>query len=514
MANYGFLPSLDPHQQPGLPTESPLYNQLLEYNPINPSEIIGDLTKEWKISDDGLSVSFTLHENVKWHDGKDLTADDAAFSVNRMIEPGKSRPMMGALKASVVNAVVVDPNTIKVNLKFPSGSFLQFIAVDHMKIVPKHIVEQGIDINIYENIVGSGPFKIRSQIRGQTRVLERNPDYFKEGRPFVDVLEPTIYIGDAGTLAAAFKTGKILASTCCHSMAVEDTLRLGESLKGKYTVYFGPLSSLQMFYGNWEKDPWKDPRVTQALRLATDLQEFKDAFGEGFWDVGGDPFPRNSWWGSTLDEMVHLPGYGGVPGSPRTKAQDIADAKALLKEAGFDPPSKLGKRVMDAGNNIFQRDPAILWAEQLRRNLGIDMEVNVLDSAGQFTRQKAGDFDMNTTGYGMMIFDPDDLLTTMYGPKGVNFVRGPRWSNQWFADKIEEQSRELDVGKRKTILKEMEQYLINVENPYIIWVWKPPGSPYFVCDCVRTELGGYVVPDTIRTILKWEHVWVDKSFIE
>jgi peptide/nickel transport system substrate-binding protein len=70
---------------------SPLYNQVVEYNPLNPSEIIGDLAKRWEVTDGGLTYTFYLHDNVKWWDGKDLTADDVAFSLKRMIEPGKPR---------------------------------------------------------------------------------------------------------------------------------------------------------------------------------------------------------------------------------------------------------------------------------------------------------------------------------------------------------------------------------------------------------------------------------------
>jgi hypothetical protein len=74
---------------------SPLYNQIVEFNPLKPTEITGDLAKRWDVSSNGLIFTFYLHENVKWWDDKDLTAEDVVFSLKRMIEPGKPRPRVG-----------------------------------------------------------------------------------------------------------------------------------------------------------------------------------------------------------------------------------------------------------------------------------------------------------------------------------------------------------------------------------------------------------------------------------
>src|SRR5919197_3113884 len=191
---------------------SPLYNQVVEFNPINPSEIIGDLAKNWEVKDDGLTYIFHLHEQVRWWDGKDLTAEDVAFSINRMIEPGKPRPRVGLLRPSMKSAEAIDRNTVKVFLRYPSPSFLKFLAVDYMKVVPKHVIEAGVDINVWENIVGSGPFKITGARRGDSVTYERNPGYFKKGRPYLDSLT-ILAITDAGTAAAAVKAGKIAMTT-------------------------------------------------------------------------------------------------------------------------------------------------------------------------------------------------------------------------------------------------------------------------------------------------------------
>jgi peptide/nickel transport system substrate-binding protein len=131
---------------------------VVEFNPLNPTEVIGDLAKSWEVTEGGLAYVFHLHDNVKWWDGKDLTAEDVAYSLQRMIEPGKPRPRTGLLRPYIQAAMVLDRNTVKVTLHYASPAFHQFLAVNYMKILPKHLLEAGVDINVWENIVGSDPF--------------------------------------------------------------------------------------------------------------------------------------------------------------------------------------------------------------------------------------------------------------------------------------------------------------------------------------------------------------------
>jgi ABC-type transport system substrate-binding protein len=477
---------------------SPLYNQVVEFNPIKPDEIIGDLAKNWEVKDDGLTYIFHLHEQVKWWDGKDLTAEDVAFSINRMIEPGKPRPRVGLLRPSTKSAEALDRNTVKVILHYPSPSFLGFLAVDYMKVVPKHVVEAGVDINVWENIVGSGPFKIKGARRGDSVTYERNPDYFKTGRPYLDSLT-ILAITDAGTAAAAVKAGKIVMTTGVTALGADDMLKLERELKGKYTLYWQPtVTDRWHIHGNVEREPWKDLRIIKALRLATDQQEQQKAFGEGHYKIGA-PFPVDSWYGSTIEDLLKLPGYR------RPKGKDIDEAKALLKAAGYDPPAKLGKRVLTAFTASFIPDAAQLWAAQMRKSLGLDIEIRVVDTPTAINAFIAGDYDLGISGYAYNIDDPDDFANAMYGPGARNWTR---WKHPKFLEMFDLQSRELDRAKRRQILRQMEEFLLTVEDPYIPINWKP--WVYLVSNKVRTEAGPFVGPNSIQNILKNEHLWVEK----
>lgn len=497
--NYAFPESWDPHLAGTLAVNavtSPIYNQVVEFDPLQPDNVIGDLAKSWEVQDNGATYIFHLHDNITWHDGKPLTAEDVAFSINRMIEPGQPRPRVGLLRPMTKSAVALDRNTVKVSLKYPSPSFLQFLAVDYMKIVPKHIVEAGTDINKWQNIVGSGPFKIKSVRRGDSIRFERNPNYFKPGLPYLDSLT-LISMSDAGTAAAAFRAGKIHMTTGFTTIQVEDVLRLADVLKDKYTLTWQGATGASYIFGNVELQPWRDPRVLKALRLATDLDEMQKAFGAGMYQLGA-PFPVGSWYGHSDGELRELPGYR------QPKDQDIADAKALLKAVGYDPPSKLGKRVLTTIPVGLFPDQAQLWVAQMRRNLDLTIDIKLVDTPTAVAAYIKGDLDLGIGGYGFNIYDPDDYVNAVYGPGSRNWSR---WKHPEFQALLKQQSKESDADKRKALLRQMETFLLTEECPYITLVWGR--LFYFFSNQVRTEAGDFVTPPTIQTVLKQEHWWLE-----
>jgi len=498
--NVGFPEVWDPHLAGTVLANaaiSPMYNQVVEFNPINPREIIGDLAKSWEVQDEGLTYLFHLHEHVTWWDGKELTAEDVAFSIKRMVEPGKPRPRVGLLKPYVQQAEALNRTTVKVTLHYPSPAFLPFLAVDYMKVVPKHLLEAGVDINVWDNIVGSGPFRKKDFKRGDSVTYEKNPTYFKKGRPFLDRLKIAI-ISDVGTLAAAFRTGKVELTTGAFNMGIEDVLRLEPELKGTYTTYWQPVTNGQHFFVNVEREPWKDLRLIRALWLATDRHELIQAMGEGKFLLGA-PFPVGSWYGSTEEALRQRPGYR-IP-----KDADIEAAKALLKAAGYDPPATLGKRVLTTPRLEWFPDLAQLWVAQMRRNLGLDIDIKLVDGPTAITAFVAGDFDIGELGYAFNIDDPDDYVNAVYGPGARNYTR---WKHPEFLRMFDQQSRERHQDKRRQILRQMEALLLDVQSPYIEVWWVP--RFYLASDKVRTDAGAFITPGTFHVALKQEHWWLAK----
>jgi len=500
LLNYGYPEVWDPHLAGtlgALGSISPMYNQLVEFNPLKPSEIIGDLAKSWDVSSDSMVYTFKLHENVTWWDGKPLTAEDVVFSLRRMVEEGKPRPRVGLLRPSLKAAEVADPYTVRVHLKLPSPSFLQFLAVDYMKIVPKHIAGAGVDINVWENIVGSGPFKIKQARRNDSVIFEKNPKYFKPGLPYLDGLK-VVVITDQGTAAAAIKSGQITMTTAVSGLQVDDVLKLEKDLKGKYSLYWQPATNVEHFFANTEKAPWKDLRIIKALRRATDPHEIQKAFGSGYYAIGA-PFPPDSWYGSSTAQLKERPGYR-IP-----KDQDIVEAKALLKAAGYDPPAKLGKRVLTVPTVLYWPDLAQLWVAQMKRNLGVEIEIKLVDVPTAVNTWVSGDYDLGSWGYGYNIPDPDDYVNAIYGPESRNYTR---WKNPQFLGLLQQQLSQIDKDKRLQMLRQMEEMLLTEENPYVELFWAR--RVYVVSDKLKTMAGAFVPAETIQVVLKWEHVWLEK----
>ena len=507
----GYPELWDPHLMGtivGLEGGSPLYNQVVEFNPISPDIVIPDLAESWEKSDDGMTYIFKIRRGGTWQDGQDITAEDVAFSINRMIEEGEPRPRVGLLRTSTDYAEVIDDYTVQVNLTLAVPSFLRFLAVDFMKIVPKHVVESGVDINIFDDAVAGGPYRALETTRGDFWKHEKNPNYFKEGRPYFDTITG-FNIQDPGTSIAAFETGQLDYSTPILPISVEAIVAAEQDLAPDWKIFWQPMNTgLQMGF-NFEKEPWNDTRVQGALRLATDQHEIFQAFGLGRYNYGS-PFPPNSWYGHTVEELRDFPGFGGIPGSSRTKEQDVQDAIALLADAGFDPPSTLADHPncceLLTNTALWFPDLTQLWAAQMNRNLGLEIVIKTVDIPTSIHAGAAGDYQILMTGYGFNIADPDDYVVNVYGPTSRNWTR---WRNDEFLELLDAQSRAQDVEERKAILREMELILLEPGgSPYVELHWFP--SWYFIHKKVRTEAGEFVPAQTIQTVHKQEHLWFEE----
>ncbi len=180
------------------------YSGLMQYNPESPAEGMGDLATTWDVSKDGLTYTFRLNPNVKFHDGSVLSADDASFSFERMINPPKGTlaPRRGDL-ATIDKVEAPDKSSVKFTLKYPSASFLDVISSGWMVVFSRAFVEK--KGHMKNDIMGTGPYKLKTYSAGVSLDYVKNPDYFVKGRPYLDGI--TFYIiKDAGTRLAAFRT--------------------------------------------------------------------------------------------------------------------------------------------------------------------------------------------------------------------------------------------------------------------------------------------------------------------
>ena len=153
----------------------------MQFDTVDTNAVAPDLAESWEINDDGTIYTFHLTDGVMWNDGTPLTVDDVLYSMLRYGNPCNSAGRSGLWRTYVVplevvdreardctvtnadDAIrVVDDKTIEFHLAFASGAFIKFLAIDYVKVLPKHLLEQDINLNQAENILehnsGSGPF--------------------------------------------------------------------------------------------------------------------------------------------------------------------------------------------------------------------------------------------------------------------------------------------------------------------------------------------------------------------
>ncbi|EEW23769.1 ABC transporter substrate-binding protein [Rhodobacter ferrooxidans] len=174
-----------------------LFDGLMDYVPGTTDLRLG-LAESFEISDDGLSYVFKLRPGVKFHNGREMTAEDVKYSLDRVTLPATQSPgsgffsmikgydaMVGGTATSLEGVTVVDPLTVKIELSRPDATFLHVMAINFSSVVPKEAVEAAAG-DFGKMPVGTGAFKMTEWTLGQRLVFARNPDYWRAGEPYLD----------------------------------------------------------------------------------------------------------------------------------------------------------------------------------------------------------------------------------------------------------------------------------------------------------------------------------------
>ena len=474
----------------------PRFNQLLEWNPVQPDEIQGDLAESWEISDDGMLYTFRLHD-AQWSDGKPVTAADVVFTLDRIVEPGAIRARTAALRRFYESgtAEAIDAKTVRVPTKIRAVTFMLNMASDYMVMYPKHIVEgqSQDDLNCCpKNLIGSGPWIFKDQILGESFEYEKNPNYFKEGRPFFDGFQ-AFFIKDKARLMSAFKVGQLSMSYGFFSSSIQpkDLEILEQDTQGRIKKWV-ILDSSRELYMNVNEPPFDNPKVRRAIYLAIDRQEISEVVWNGFAKPGSF-FPI----GMVEDqaELALMPGYR------QPKDQDIAEAKKLLAEAGFPEGFETSINILNSSASIIAHGE--LLTDQLRRKLGIDARISSVDLATYYVQLRDGTHPLSLGGTGYPVRDPSETLTQFFQRPSL------RNSYDWSHPRIDElsaiQEAEFDPEKRQAMFKEIADILHQGEGHYVPLIWFP------LSGALDYRIQNFHVTSFSQNITKLEHLWWDED---
>ncbi|SEQ18093.1 peptide/nickel transport system substrate-binding protein [Faunimonas pinastri] len=404
---------------------------------------VPDLAKSWDISPDGLTYTFNLVPNVKWHDGQPFSSADVKFSFEQVLLP--LHPVGKINFAAIDRIDTPDVNTVVFRLKYPYAPFISLLEVRHATILPKHIYE---NTDVMQNPansqpIGTGPFKLAEWSKGSFLRLEKNADYFKPGKPHLDQLVFVI-IPDTNTMVAAMEANQIDFAPLGVSFDLVETLKQRLAPKGwvigTAQYLFRGTGSLIINTG----DPILAKReVRQALAMLVQKDAILSTVRKGVGRIAENPI---SWYVPNAEtDTIYKP--------------DLEKAEGLLDAAGF-PRGAGGKRfglsiVVSTGWAEFE--PIANLLRDWLGKAGIDLDLQKVDEAAAVDRMfTTRNFQL---GLSNPSFGPDPAImakgfTTDQIGKGA-YTNGMGYSNPTVDKLFAEGVREIDPAARHGIYRKI-----------------------------------------------------------
>jgi peptide/nickel transport system substrate-binding protein len=440
------LTAINTTLQMGMVTSKVMEGLLYLDNDLKPQPL---LAQSWDISPDGLTYTFKLRPNVKWHDGQPFTSADVSYTILEVLK--KVHPRGRTAFAKVTAVETPDALTAVIKLSQPAPPMLTALASSYESpMVPKHLFA-GSDPSANPYIskpIGTGPFVFKEWKKGDYILLEKNAGYWQAGKPSLQRIVFRI-ISDASARAASFETGEGHIGGL-SPIPLTDMPRIAKnpalSIETRGYAYMSPYMLMEV---NLRKPPLNDVRVRQAIAHAIDRARMTQVVWLGYGQPAVSPIPSQV----TTFHSTDLPKY----------EFNIEKAKKLLDEAGLKPgPNgvrfKITHDFIPLGSE-YQRTGEFI-KQQLSR-VGIDVELRSQDLPSFFRRAYTEyDFDTTSLYYGAFA-DPTQGVQRLYWSKaiqkGVVFTNNTGYSSPEMDRLLETAQGENDPVKRKALYLDMQR---------------------------------------------------------
>jgi peptide/nickel transport system substrate-binding protein len=444
-------PGLDPGQALGLHTlrvTAEIFETLVATRPDS-TEVIPGLAESWTTSPDGMIWTFKLRRGVRFHDGTPLDAAAVKFTFDRVIDPthphaksGKWSFVTGYL-SSVKSVEVLDPQTVQLHLKYPTGSLPALLALPNCAIVsPTAFTKAPADFDTKP--VGSGRYKFESWERGSRLVLRRNDDYWGvKGKP-----QALVYRGipEANTRVSELLTGGV-------DLILPIPPDFVERLEKTSGVTVHKATGLTVWYAgfNVEKKPFTDRRVRQAFNYAVN----KDAIvrdilkGTGIPAVG--PLLPGTW---AFEPNVHKYPY------------DPAVARKLLAEAGYPNGLEVDFWVPESGSGM---QAPVEMSTVIQANLaaaGVKAPLKTFEWGSYLGKVRSDAPAMFALSWFLKSEDPDLSMYPLFFSKNQPLPNRSNYNNPE-VDQLLVQARQLTDRAKRAELYRKAQRLIVEDAPWL-----------------------------------------------
>jgi peptide/nickel transport system substrate-binding protein len=450
-----------------------LYSSLLTLD-SGTNKVKPDLAESWSQIDPN-TLELKVRQGVKFHSGRELTADDVKYTWDRLVNPNLTVPLKNYIGPGAV-AQVVDKYTVRLKNDPVYAPLLSVIADRRpTAIVDRDVVEKNGDLQNAD--AGSGPFKLVEYTPDVRVILEKNSSYYEKDRPILDRIEFRI-IPDEQARIAAIRAGEV-------DLTVLKDPKTARLLRDEQNIVLNDVPSFWRSTPviNEQHKPLDDVRVRQALCYATDRQEIINTvlLGEG---VPTGPIPPGETDWAIPITAENFPTYQYNPDK----------ARQLLKDAGAEG-LKIGIQAAPA------YAPDIPTAQVLQsqwKKVGIDLQLQQLEWAAVLKAQQDGTFDLNLT-FNTNRPDPDTYLSVGHSKFVQNWGK---YNNPQMDALIEKGRSTTDLATRKQVYADVQR-LFATEVPslylYVIKNYEP----------ARSYVRGYI-PMSSGYRLALKETWLDK----
>lgn len=396
--------------------------------------IVPRLAESWEISEDNLTYTFHLRQDVNFHNGKHLTAEDVIYTYENLSGINQEKAISSKFTA-ITKLEAPDEYTVVMTLGDVNAAFLQ---LNKVAVLPMGYTEQSTAP------IGTGPFKFVEYVPGQKVVLEKNTEYYDAERmPKIDKAE--VYImTDQSAVVTALQSGQLdIASVSADN---------AEILSAEYDIYHSPQNMVQLFALNNSVEPFDDMRVRQAFNYVIDKQQIIDGAFGGYATMLYSNFSpvMGAYYNDQLDTMYTV---------------DIEKAKALMTEAGY--PNGFSMTITVPSNYKEHVDTAQIIVEQLKQ-IQVNAEIQLVEW-GTWLEDVYTNAQYQTTIVGLSgKLDPNDILYRYTSGYAKNFFK---YSNPEYDTVLDKALKTTNEDERAEYYKEAQKIL--AEDAAAVWTCDP-----------------------------------------
>ena len=476
----------------------PFYSVLIKVNPENPSsttDFVCDVCvgKVPEPTDGGKTYTFKIRDDVYFHSGEKMTAQDVLATYQKIIFPPAGEPSARKAFFVMVDSVTApDDHTVVFKLKYPSGAFIPALAVPFNWIYQKAKLDK--DIHWYEtHIDGSGAFIFEKREAGAYISGKKDPRYYLKGRPYLDGFQAIFAKKQALRVQAIRGDRAAIEFRGFPPKARDDLVR---ALGNKITVEESDWNCVLIMTVNHKHKPFDDVRVRRALTLAVDRWGGSKYLSKIaiVKTVGGIAFPGSP-LAATKEELQQLAGYW--PDLQKSRAE----ARRLLKEAGVDLNKTyyFNNRAVDQPYKIVGT-----WLIDQWKQVGLKFEQHVFPTGPFYAMlRKKKDYDVS------LDFNCQSVVNPLVDVS--KFISDDRSGNNYgnYIDRdvdaaFDKMNRTADPAEQRKYMREMEKLTLDTHANAFITLWWYRIIPH------RSYVKGWKVSPSHYLNQALDNVWLDK----